>query len=56
LFGNSDNRLSLELLYSYAQTEALETSMSLPVRYLRYLAGLELKLTDGTRLQLEMGG
>ena len=56
LLGNSDNRFSTEILYSNAETTFVETDQMLPVRYLRYTVGAELKLTDGSWLELAFGG
>jgi hypothetical protein len=56
LYGNSDNRLSVEVLYSSAETELLEIKQIQPVKYLRYMLGVELKLFDGTWLELAFGG
>lgn len=56
LYGNSNNRLSTELLYSKADTKLLETDVTTPLNYLRYTLGAELKISDGTWLELAFGG
>ncbi|WP_424962410.1 hypothetical protein [Ekhidna sp.] len=56
LFGNSDNRLSTEALFSSADTELLENNETSTETYLRYTIGAELKISDGTWLEIAFGG
>jgi hypothetical protein len=56
LYGTSDNRLSVELLYSNSDTRLLETQENVPVSYLRYTLGAEFKIMDGSWIELAFGG
>lgn len=57
LIGNSDNRLSIEGLYSATQlSDDFITPDFDQIKYFRWSAGVELKVTDGTWLELAIGG
>jgi hypothetical protein len=57
IIGNSDNRISIECLYSSTQlSEVHQTSEYNQIRYLKYALGVELKISDGTWLELAIGG
>lgn len=56
LYGTSDNRLTLEGLIANSETELTEAMITIPVTYIRYTVGAELKLTDGTWLEFAFGG
>ena len=57
LIGNADNRLSAECLYSSTQlSEAFEMEEFDQIRYLKYVLGVELKVSTGTYLELAIGG
>lgn len=56
LIGTSDNRLSFDLFYADQQAEMLTLMDTRTTTYLRYTIGTELKLTDGSWLEIAFGG
>lgn len=56
LLGNSDNRWSVDLLYSNTSFSNQESQEIEDMVYFRYTTGFEIKLSDGTWLELVFGG
>lgn len=56
LLGNSDNRWSVEVLYSNTSFKKKENTEISDLSFIRYTTGVELKLTDGTWLEFALGG
>lgn len=56
LLGNSDNRWSVEVLYSNTSYMKKENTDISDLIFLRYTTGVEIKLTNGTWLELAFGG
>jgi len=56
LYGNSDNRISLDLFYADQDAELISLMETRTTTYLRYTIGTELKLTDGSWLEIAFGG
>ncbi len=55
LIGNANNRLSIDIFYSASRLDE-EMEDYDQIRYLRYTIGTELKLDEGTWLELAFGG
>lgn len=56
LVGNSDNRWSIEILYASTSYNIINNVKPDDFRFIRYTTGFELKLSDGTWLEMVFGG